>query len=603
MLDYGLIGNCKTCALVSRTGSIDWFCYPSFNSPSVFAKILDDEQGGAFAVEPKGDYTIKQAYQEDTNILETTFTNAKNSFKIIDFFPRYRKILPNKKKKLFRQNNLVRLIIPTKGKPFIKVTYKPALNYAKGTTKRYVRKGQLVAKNGKRQLFLQSNVDYDYLLEETHFKLDHTKFFVIGGQKEAKGHNATSLKRLANVTKTYWKRWVGTLIIPQQHKEAIIRSALTLKLLTYSETGAIVAAPTTSLPETVGESRNWDYRFCWVRDAAHTVDALKKIGRDHEAKKLLEFFLKNSIEKQKPLQIMYGIDGETVLTEKLLDHLKGFQGSTPVRIGNAAYKQKQHDSYGSLLDIIYLYYVYYTYEEKLPRKYWQFVLYLVDAIDKRWRTKDHGIWEFRDEKHHFTHTKLMSWVGIDRAVAIAQHFGKTHEAEQWAQLRDKIAADLLKRAWHEDAHAFTMHYDSKALDAAVLLMSYHEFLPGTDPRLQSTVHAIDKTLQTDCLVKRYNAHDDFGTMKSAFTICSFWLIDALHYIGEQEQAAKRYKTMLAYANPLGLYSEDISFKTKELLGNFPQAYTHIALINSSIRLSEWQTKRKKLIIDKKRRVS
>ena len=594
MLDYGIIGNCKTCALVDKHASIDWFCYPDFASPSVFARMLDEEKGGSFSVKAKGNYKTSQRYDEHTNILETTFDDGHNRFVVMDFFPRYRKLLPNRKQKLVKQNNLVRLIKPLKGKPFVKVCYDPKLNYAQGENRHRVVKGKLITRNKHRVISMVSNVDYDFIRESMYFKLDHTKYFVIGDPKESEHFNATYLKRIASATRTYWRKWVNTLTIPEEHGERIIRSALTLKLLTFSESGAIIAAATTSLPEEIGKERNWDYRYCWVRDAALTVDAFKKIGRDYEAKRLIEFFLNNSIMKHKPLQLMYGIHGEAKLTEKRLDHLAGFRGSKPVRIGNAAYDQQQHDIYGSLIDLLYLYYGYYEYERRMPKQFWNFLVYLVREIEKRWRRKDAGIWEFRGIKEHFTYSKLMCYVGIDRAIKLAQHVGKHKEAEQWAQLRDRIQAEILGKAWNDRKRAFTMYYGASELDASVLMMSYHDFLDPDDPRLIGTVKAINEELRTAGLVQRYHMSDDFGRSESGFTICSFWLIDALYTVGEKEEARKLYDQLEKYSNHLGLYSEDLDLKTKKLIGNFPQAYTHIALINSSILLSEWNAKRRKV---------
>lgn len=602
MLNYGIIGNCKTCALIDDKASINWMCFPEFDSQSVFAKILDENIGGTFGIEPRGDYTITQAYSEHTNILETTFKSKRAAFVVIDFFPRYRKLLPNKKTKLLRHNSLVRLIKPIKGKPIIKVNYQPKPGYAKKEPKHRVSKGILHTKAGKESISLVSNVDYDILTEELHFKLDHTKYFVIGSPTEASYYNATKLKRLASATKQYWKTWVRSLELPEENKALIIRSALTLKLLTHSETGAVIAAATTSLPEEVGSERNWDYRFCWVRDASLTVDALKKIGRDHEAKKLMSFLFEHSANKKQPLRLMYGIHGETDLKEKILGHLDGYMGSKPVRIGNGAYNQQQNDIYGSLIDLLYLYYVYYEYEKKMTRKFWNFLLVLVKDIKDNWKKKDQGIWEFRGSKQHFTYSKLMCYVGIDRAVKIAQHYDRMKHAEEWAVLRDEIRQDMLTGSWNEKKHAFTMSYGTEELDASTLQLVYHEVLQNDDPRLISTVHAINKELRQGPFVQRYKAQDDFGKSHNAFSICSFWLVDALYHIGEEQQARKLFKELASYANPLGLYAEDFDVKNKTIIGNFPQAYTHIALINSAILLSDWASKRKKLQSNGKKKI-
>ncbi|MBU1854880.1 MAG: glycoside hydrolase family 15 protein, partial [Nanoarchaeota archaeon] len=373
MLDYGIIGNCKTCALVKKDTSIDWFCFPKFNSPSIFAKILDKDIGGTFKISPIGRYKLSQSYIKHTNVLETVFQSAKNEFVVYDFFPRYHKILSGRKSKLYKQNRIIRIVKPIKGNPKIKVHYEPKLNYALGENEHEVVEYNLITKNKNLHVSLISNVSFEKILKKKTIELDHTKYFVIGIADDAKDFNVKKCMRLMNDTKKYWYKWVSTLTLPERNREDIIRSALTLKLLTYSETGAILAAPTTSIPEEVGSDRTFDYRFCWVRDASFTADALKKIGRDYEAKKLIEFIIDATSKSEKKMQIMYGIEGEHNLIEKELKHLQGYQGSKPVRVGNAAHSQKQNDIYGSIIDIMYLYFVYYEFESKIPLKYWQFV--------------------------------------------------------------------------------------------------------------------------------------------------------------------------------------------------------------------------------------
>lgn len=598
MLDYGIIGNCKTCALISKRAKVEWMCFPTFSSPSIFAKILDEKNGGSFEILTKGSYKTTQKYIENTNVLETYFKSEKASFVVIDFFPRYRKILPNRTKRLFRQNRMIRIIKRIKGKPIIKIKYNPKLNYAKGKDYTRVYKGNLVTDNKKERLSLISNVDYDIITNELYFKLDYTKYFVVGTLDNPKHFNVTHCLRLMNATKQYWKKWVSTLVLPKKNREQIIRSALVLKLLTFSETGAIVAAPTTSIPEQVGTERTWDYRFCWIRDASMTVDALKKIGRDYEARKLVKFIFDNTIRKKQKVQILYGIHGETKLSEKKLEHLSGFKGSKPVRIGNAAYSQKQNDIYGSIIDVLYLYYVYYGYDRRMPEKYWGFVKHLVNWIKAHWHEKDDGIWEFRNKKKHFTYSKLMCCVGVDRAVRIAQFYGKTKYAEQWAFLRDKIKNDILKNAWNKKTESFSMYYGTDAVDASLLVMFYHEFLDDSDPRMLGTLKKVKEDLSEGPLIHRYLIKDDFGKSKNAFTICSFWLVYALYKANKIKKANSMFKKLVKYSNNLGLMSEDVNIKTKKLVGNFPQAYTHIAMINTSILLSEWSVKRKKLDLER-----
>ena len=601
MLNHGIVGNCKTCALINTDTSVDWMCFPDFDSPSVFGKILDDKKGGSFKVVPEGEYSVSQEYDGFSAILVTTFSSRKAKFKVVDFFPRYRKILPNHRTGLFRQNSLVRLVIPVKGKPKLKVVYTPRPGYARRKVTTEVIDNVLWSFVGDDVINLKSNVSYDDILEQKSLVLDQTFFFVVGADPDEK-YTVTYLKRLMSSTRNYWKRWVGTLHLPVKNSGAIIRSAITLKLLTYSETGAIVAAPTTSIPEEVGSPRTWDYRFCWVRDAAFTVSAFKKIGRDYEARKLMEFMFEHSLKKNKSLQLMYGIRGETKLTEKLLKHLDGFQGSKPVRVGNAAYKQKQNDIYGSLVDLIYMYYVFYQYEDKLRPRHWNFLKYLVSEIERNWKKPDQGIWEFRGQKQHFVYSKLMCYVGMDYAMKTAQYFNKNTYAERWALLRDEIKSDILIHGWNEDVRGFTMFYGSKDFDASILKMSYHDFLESDDPRLVNTVLMIDKHLRNGPLVHRYKIEDDFGKSHSTFTICSFWLVEALYKIGREHEAREMYAELRECSNPLGLYAEDLTIKNKENIGNFPQAYTHIALISSSLLLSEWNTHRMKPVRSGKRKL-
>ncbi len=593
MLDYGIVGNCKTCALVRKNGSIEWMCFPTFSSPSIFAKILDENKGGFLRVQPVGKYTIRQRYVPNTAILETTFESKRDAFQIFDFFPRYRKLLSKRHEKLMRQNRLLRVIKRIKGKPKFKVIYQPKPNYALEECNFREKDGNLLAGRQDSEVSLISNIPYQKILNGESVELKKTRYLIVGKKDRAEDFSVRKCNVLLNSTKKYWEKWVSTLVLPQENRKLIIRSAITLKLLTYSQTGAIIAAPTTSIPEEIGSPRTWDYRYCWIRDSVFCADALKKIGRRYEAKKLLEFFV-NRILNEREMQIMYGIHGETQLTETELSHLDGFKGSKPVRIGNAAYDQIQHDIYGEMIDLLYLYFVYYRYEKKMKIKHWRFLKYLVKQIKKNWKKQDSGIWEFRGLHDHYVHSKLMCYVGVDRAIKIAQHYGKEKLVDRWLDLKEAICQDILQKGYNKKAKAFTISYGRKELDAAILLMAYHEFLDANDPRLISTVKEIYEKLRKDFLVQRYTIKDDFGKSTSAFTICAFWLVNALWYIGEEKKAREIFRKLVRRSNHLGLFSEDIDIKTKKLIGNFPQAYTHIALINSSILLSEWSVKRKQI---------
>lgn len=597
MLDYGIIGNCVTCALVKKDASIEWMCYPAFSDPSIFAKILDRKRGGSFGIKPAGKYNIEQRYLPGTAILETKFSSddGSESFVVYDFFPRYKKIVRKRKyERMVKDNKLVRIIRPLKGRPKIKIIYDPKPDYARSEFSFDKKDDRIICSYNDIKTALKTNVDFEKVLNSEEFSLDSTKFFVLEeGSSSEKEFTVSKCNKMLDDTRRYWEKWSDTLILPRKNKDMIIRSAITLKLLTYSSTGAIIAAATTSIPEEKGTSRTFDYRFCWVRDATLCVDALKKLGRDFESKELLKFIMK-IVLRDDFIQPIYDINGNTKLKEEELEHLEGYAGSRPVRIGNAAYNQIQNDIYGSLIDIIYLYFVYYEYEKRMTKKYWRILKYTVNQIKFNWMRKDSGIWEYRNLEKHYTYSKLMCFVGVDRAIKIAQHFGREEFIDEWLELREEIREDIMKNGYNSEINAFTLHYDGTELDAANLLMAYHEFLPGDDPMLVNTIREIYSKLRKGYGIRRYDMKDDFGESKNIFTICTFWMIDALYYIGEEDKARKLYDEIIKKANHLGLFSEDIDVKSGELIGNFPQAYTHIALINSSILLSEWSVKRKKI---------
>ncbi len=590
-MDYAIVGNCKTGALISLKGGVHWMCYPDFDSPSVFAKLLDESNGGSFEFAPDSACKYHQSYLANTNVLETVVSCDTYSFRVLDFFPRYKKLLPGKKSTLLKTNCLMRIFEPLKGKPRIKIIFDPKLNYAQGETFVSKEENRLVASNKDKKLYLSTNTDLDSVLDSKYIELSQRAYFVFGEKVEI-----SSTKHCLDFlrwTRQYWLKWVSTLVLPEKNKELIIRSALALKLLTYSETGAILAALTTSLPEEIGSERTWDYRFCWVRDAAYCSDAFQKIGRDHESKKLMEFII-NRVIKDDYLMPLYGVRGETRLKERLIENLGGFKDSKPVRVGNDAYKQEQHDIYGEMIDILYLYFAYYEYEKKMSSRHWRLLKYLVNQIKFNWEKKDSGIWEFRGIQQHYTFSKFMCYVGVDRAIKLAQYFQRDDLAKEWLDLREEIRGEVLKKGYSPEKNAFTMFYGGQHLDAALLLMTYHEFLEAADPRVVSTIKTIYKELRSDSLVMRYTMPDDFGKPVNAFVVCSFWLVDALNYIGETEKAKELFENVVKKANHLGLFSEDIDLKTGEQTGNFVQAYAHIALINSAILLSEWSMKRKKI---------
>lgn len=591
MLDYGIVGNGITCALVKKNASVDWMCYPAFSSPSVLARLLDSNQGGSIEILPQGDYQTTQRYVENTGILETRFDSKTSSFSVYDFFSFHGHANP---KKNALENRLVRLFVCNWGEPVFSVRMDARPDYAR-------EKAEWVSnENGFfcRQLpefGLASNLNESQLLGGAPVLLSEAAFLVFGKIPKDRKMTVSYCKKLLHTTKRNWEKWVQKLQLPEQNRSAIIRSAITLKLLTYHKTGAILAAVTTSVPEEIGTNRTFDYRYCWVRDATMAADTLKKIGCEAEPKALLEFLILLGLQNDF-VQIMYGIEGETQLTEKELSHLAGYRGSKPVRVGNAAYIQTQHDIYGELIDTMFLYFVYYGFESKPKEKHWRFLRYLVNQIKFNYERPDNGIWEFRGKPQHFTYSKFMCLVGVNRAIQIAVHFKRFEYANEWMDLNNVLLQNVLDNGYNPDSGAFIMHYGASTLDASLLLMAYYDFLPPDDPRLVNTIKKIRDTLGQNGLLQRYSIEDDFGHPKSAFLACSFWLVDALYYIGEEAAARELFGRLSKYANHLGLFSEDIELTTGEQTGNFPQAYCHIAHINTAILLSEWSKRRKKFVL-------
>ena len=591
-LEYGIIGNCRTAALISRNGSINWCCMPDFDSTSVFAKILDEGTGGTFAIQPIGTYKISQQYAHNTNLLETIFSNSKHKFVMIDFFERYRE-----NGNIARDNRIYRIVRVLKGNPKVIVNFDPKMNYAQGKTIKSIKENCIEAHdtdfNGR--ICLNTNVSLGKIMNKDPIELKGNSYFIVSHNSPIEineGYIENSLKK----TIEYWNEFVRKASWPQFYKKQVIRSALALKLLTYDKTGAIIAAATTSLPEIIGKERNWDYRYCWLRDGSFTINALTRICHFDEAQSFMNFLEKVLLQCDEAdiykfvMQIMYGINGETEITERILERLSGYKDSRPVRVGNAAYKQKQIDVAGEVIDTICEYYVEYSYEDKLPGKIWGIIEQLISFVFENWKEKDNGIWEFRGIREHFTHSKLMCWVALDRAIKIAEHF-KVEYDKSWERLKEEIREEILAKSWNEGKKAFTIYYGSDELDASVLLMPYYGFIEPKDKRMLLTLEAIEKELVEGCLVLRYRMRDDFGKPKNSFSICTFWYIDALYLAGQKKKAKKFFQQMLRYSNRLGLFSEDIDLETKELTGNFPQAYTHIALIYCAILLSGKGTRR------------
>jgi GH15 family glucan-1,4-alpha-glucosidase len=583
-LNYGIIGNCKSAALISKHGSLDWCCLPEFDSSSVFAKLLDEKIGGSFGVIVADEYEISQTYITDTCILKTRFASEANIFEILDFMPRYKK----ENGEYYAPPEVIRYFKLIKGQPKFKINYDPKLEYAVGKTSTYVKTHFIVSLTDKGRydtLFLYTDFDKEAVVNGEELTLKADGFFRFGYNEKLFEPSISIMNLELERTKVYWLNWMQRTPSYKNYNAEISRSALTLKLLSYEKTGAVLAAATTSLPETIGEVRNWDYRFCWIRDASMVIKVVSQLGHKRMAKRYLKFIVDLIPHKDEKLQIMYGINGEKKLTEKKLDHLSGYMNSKPVRIGNAAYSQRQNDIYGILMDVIHQQLVKFEMDVENGEELWTITKGIVWVVDKHWQEADKGIWEFRTEDRHFTFSKVLCWVAVDRAIKVAKILGKTHKLEKWQPLEAEIKKDIMDKAWNEEVQSFTQSYGSTDLDASTLLMEPYGFIDAKDPKYIDTVKAIEKELSNDGLLYRYKNKDDFGLPSSSFTICTFWFINSLYKIGETKKAKKLFDQLLSYSNHLGLFSEDIDFETKRLLGNFPQAYSHLALIETAINLS------------------
>ena len=584
LLNYGIVGNCKSSALIFEDSSINWCCLPQFDSSSVFGKILDNEIGGSFKINCDESFSIKQTYYKNTAILVTNFKNDNEEFELIDYMPRYK----NDDGTFYSSPEIHRILLPIKGNPKIKVNYDPKLEYSSGKTKKHIKKNfivSIVEDKNYETLFLYTNVNKKDILEQNEITLDKKIFFCVSYNEKINIPSFESIYFEFEKTKVYWLNWTNKNPYFKNYGDQINRSAITLKLLTFEKTGAVLAAATTSIPETIGEVRNWDYRFCWIRDASMVIKIITKLGHVNIVNNFIDFIVNLIPNKNEKLQIMYGINGEKILTERKLDHLSGFMDSKPVRVGNAAYFQKQNDIYGILMDAIHFQILKFQDDNYKHEQLWSIVKSIVWSVNKNWKNADKGIWEFRNKDMHFTFSKLLCWVAVDRAIKISELIQRGEKAKKWESLRDEIHDDIIKNAWSENKQAFTQSYGSNDLDSSVLLMESYGFIEASDSKFIKTVKSIEKELMFEGLLFRYKNKDDFGEPKSSFTVCTFWFIDSLYKIGEKKKAKKMFDELLSYSNHLGLFSEDIDFKSKELLGNFPQAYSHLALIETAFNFN------------------
>ena len=597
--DYGLIGNLHTAALVAIDGSIDWLCLPRFDSPSIFAAILDDAKGGRFQIAATGQ-NIKQHqhYWPNTNILITRFMHAEGIGEIADYMPVGGSGQPP-------QDQLVRRVRVVQGRMPFFVKCRPAFDYARGSHQTVVDEHGVRFIGPGLSLRLATTVglrrDGDGVAGEFVLGEGESTTFVLrqcpGDDMEPSCPGTEEAELGFRDTVAFWQRWLSQCAYQGRWREMVHRSALVLKLLTYKPTGALVAAPTTSLPEHIGGKRNWDYRYTWLRDAAFTLYGFMRIGFTEEAAAFFDW-LKARWQEDKstcdgPLQLMYSIDGKSELTEQELSHLEGYRGSRPVRIGNGAHTQLQLDIYGELMDSVYLFNKYGT-----PIGYdsWLDLRRLLDWVSENWMQPDEGIWEVRTGRRDYVYSKLMCWVALDRGLRLAQKRSFPADEARYRAVRNQIYEEVMHKGWDAKRQTFVQSYGSPALDSANLMMPLVFFMAPSDPRMLATIDAIRKPLAqgglgAGGLIYRYhrlNNLDGLGTAEGTFNMCSFWLVEALTRAGRTdperlEEARLLFEELYGYANHLGLYAEQTS-ATGEALGNFPQAFTHLALISAAFNL-------------------
>jgi GH15 family glucan-1,4-alpha-glucosidase len=583
--NYGIIGDLHSAALVGMDGSIDWLCLPRFDSPSVFAAILDDAKGGRFKISPISEgVTRKQLYWPDTNVLITRFFTPDGVGEITDYMP------------VDAPHQLIRRVAVVRGEMAFRMDCSPAFNYARDEHEIRIVPGGAEFRSARLGLGLVTRLPLERrgrgVFAEFTLREEQTAVFALREIDEDRGSSLSEREEneLFMRTVEYWRRWLTRSTYTGRWREMVHRSALTLKLLTYEPTGAIVAAPTTSLPEGIGGERNWDYRYTWIRDAAFTLYGLLRIGFTEEAARFMGW-LEERCYEPKPdglLQLMYGIDGRTDLTEETLDHLEGYRGSRPVRVGNGAYSQLQLDIYGELMDAVYLYN---KYGDPIWYELWTRLRGLVDWVCDNWRRKDEGIWEVRSGRQHSVYSKLMCWVALDRALRLADKRSFPADRESWLKVRDEIYEEIMEKGWSQERKAFVQAYGGDTLDASSLIMPLVFFVAPKGPRMLSTLDAINRPPKDDGLVSnglvfRYDVEkssDGLLGEEGTFNLCTFWLVEALTRAGRLEEARLIFEQMLGYANHLGLYAEEIG-PSGEALGNFPQAFTHLTLISAAFNL-------------------
>jgi GH15 family glucan-1,4-alpha-glucosidase len=582
--DYALVGDGRTAALVARDGSIDWLCLPDFDSPSVFGRLLDADRGGAFTLAPLGPFDSERSYVEGTNVLTTTFSTSTGSVRVTDAMTLADPV------SLAPLRQLVRKVDGLSGRVELDWRIEPRFDYgrSRGTIGR--RAGRFVATHRKRALGV------DVWGGDAHADRDGT----VGGRITVEAGDAALLaltaaycdplvfdtrgnaERRLERTIDFWRSWSERATYEGPWRELVVRSALVLKLLVYAPSAAIVASPTASLPEWIGGERNWDYRYSWVRDAAFTLVALLRLGYHDEASSFLWWLEHATALTQPEIRALYRLTGSTDLSESKLPHLDGYRGSKPVRVGNAAAGQLQLDVYGAMFDALWRHV---CEAGHLSAHDGKAIAKIADWVAENWRREDHGIWESRDAVAHYTHSKAMCWVALDRACKLAERGILPDRESRWSKEAEAIRAFAEERLWDDEQSTYTRASDTSELDGALLLLSVFEYLDPRDPRLLGTIDAVQRELREGVLVRRYRSEDGLGSIEGAFLPCSFWLVAALAKAGRRDEAVELMEGLAELANDVGLYAEELA-PDGSFLGNFPQALTHLALVAAALALEE-----------------
>jgi GH15 family glucan-1,4-alpha-glucosidase len=579
--DYGLIGDCQSAALVGKDGSIDWLCLPRFDSAACFAALLGTPAHGRWRIAPTGEVkTVRRFYRGDTLILETELVTDSGEISIIDFMPP-RTAAPY----------VIRVVEGRGGE--VPMSMELIIRFDYGATVPWVRHTPrgIRAIAGPDTIDCRTDVQLrgeglttvaDFLVKSG----DRIRFSLAWSSTFSAEPPEPDVEQMLRVTEEWWAEWSARCTYQGNWRDAVLRSLITLKAMTYAPTGGVVAAVTTSLPEHLGGIRNWDYRFCWLRDATFTLYALIVGGYIDEAKAWREWLVNAVAGTPDSIQIMYGVAGERRLVEQEIGWLPGYEGSRPVRIGNAAYRQHQLDVYGEVLDALHL-----ARRAGLApdENAWRVELALVHFLEKQWHQPDEGIWEIRGPRRHFTHSKVMAWVAMDRAVESVEKYGLRGEAEKWRRIRDEIHDEVCRAGFHQSVNSFVQHYDTDDTDASLLMLPLVGFLPATDPRMIGTVDYIQKTLVKEGFVERYPTRPEVDGLppgEGAFLLCSFWLADNLALQGRVAEALEVFERLLALRNDVGLLSEEYDTGRSRFLGNFPQAFSHVGLINTARHLSQ-----------------